>query len=47
MFGTDLLAFFGSGGNQSASGQMVGFTKETSGSLMDGGDGLFTKNGMG
>ena len=46
MFGADLLAFFGCSGNQSPSGQMIGFTKEPSRALMDGSNSLFAKNRM-
>jgi len=43
---TDLLTFFSGGGNQSAPGQMIGLAEEASRPLMDGGDGLFGKEGV-
>ncbi len=46
MIRTDLLAFFSGGGNQSSSGQMIGLAEEASRPLMDGGDGLFGKDGV-
>ena len=41
VFGGDDLAFFRSGGDEGASGQMIGPAEETAGTLVDGGDGLF------
>jgi hypothetical protein len=38
MFGGDQLAFFGGGGDEGASGQVIGFAEEAAGSLLDGGD---------
>ncbi len=46
MFGNDLLAFFSGGGNQSSPGQMIGLAEEASRPLMDGGNGLFGKDGV-
>jgi hypothetical protein len=38
VLGGDEEGLLGSGGDQSASGQVIGFAKETVGSLLDGGD---------
>ena len=46
MFGGDELAFFSSGGDEGTSGQVIGPTEETAGALVDGGDGLFGKEGL-
>ncbi len=46
MFCTDLLRFLGRGSDQGPSGQVIGFPEESSGPLVDGGDGLFTEETM-
>ena len=38
MVGGDDLGLLGSGGDEGASGQVIGFTEEAAGSLLDGGD---------
>ena len=40
VLGADLGAFFRGGGDQSPSGQMVGFAEEAAGALVDGGNRL-------
>lgn len=44
VFGAYLGAFFRGGGDQSASGQMVGFAEEAAGALVDGGHRLLAEN---
>ena len=46
MFSTNLLTFLGSGRNQCAPRQMVGFPKEPTRALVNGGDGLLTEDRM-
>jgi len=46
MVGCDQLAFFCSGGDEGAPGEVIGSAEETSGSLMDSGDGLFGEKGL-
>jgi len=46
MFGGDQLTFFCSGGDEGASGEVIGSAEEASGSLMDSGDGLFGEEGL-
>ena len=46
MVRADLLRLLGSRGDQGASGQVIGFPEETSGSLMNSGDGLLTEEAM-
>jgi hypothetical protein len=44
MLCTDLLAFFGGSGNQRSPGEMIGLSKQSSRSLMDGSNGLITED---
>jgi hypothetical protein len=41
MFGADLKAFWGGVGDEGTPGQVVGFSEEAGGALVDGGNGLF------
>lgn len=45
MVGTDRRGLIMSGGDEGASGQMVGFTEQTAGPLVNGGNGCFVKEG--
>jgi hypothetical protein len=46
MFGGDQLAFFGGGGDEGASGQVIGSAEKAAGSLVDGGNGLVGEEGL-
>lgn len=47
MVGGNLLDFFGRGGNESTPGKVVGLPEESTGALVDGGNGGIGKKGMG
>ena len=43
MFGGDREGLLGRSGNQSSTGQVIGFTKEAAGALLDSGDGCLVQ----
>ena len=46
MLGADFLRFFAGRSQQCSPGQVVGFTEQTAGTLMDGGDRLIIEGGV-